>query len=259
MKIHFINRANIIGMLILTTFALQACALSVEPAETKQTVIEQPIAINPSSLAAGDNKSIKTTIEEPIVSSEPTYMGEDHNGLTNNEVTSLIFMREEEKLAHDVYLALYDLWGLPLFQNIARSEETHTESVKHLLDTFNIPDPADTSPLGVFANPDLQTLYDDLVAMGEHSLADALKVGGTIEEIDILDIQEALDETNNADIKRVYENLIRGSENHLRAFTSILERQTGETYQPQYMNEDAYQAILAQASVKGGRNRKARP
>jgi hypothetical protein len=168
-------------------------------------------------------------------------------------------MREEEKLAHDVYLALYDLWGLPLFQNIARSEETHTGAVKNLLDTFNIPDPAVDTPPGVFTDPVLQTLYDELISMGERSLADALRVGGAIEEIDILDLRAALDETENPDIVRVYENLLRGSENHLRAFTSTLLQQTGETYIPQYMDVSAYDEILASAPARGGRGNNRRP
>ena len=104
---------------------------------------------------------------------------------------------------------------------------------------------------GVFSNPDLQKLYDSLVARGSQSLAEAIKVGGAIEEIDILDLQKRLAQTDNADIQQVFNNLLRGSANHLKAFVNALQTQTGEVYQPQYMTLEAYQAILA--SVGGGR------
>lgn len=181
------------------------------------------------------------------------------DNLTDDEIAGLIFMREEEKLAKDVYLGLYDLWGLNIFQNIASSEQTHTDAVKNLLDMFDIEDPADTSPTGVFANEDLQKLYDDLMVIGAQSLDDALKVGAAIEEIDILDLQEYLETTQDDKIRRVYQNLLRGSENHLRAFTSTLERQTGEIYEPQYMSRVDYDAIVLSGSSQGGRGRGNRP
>ena len=156
--------------------------------------------------------------------------------LSSSEVEGLIFMREEEKLAHDVYVTLYAQWGLPIFQNIANSEATHTAVIKALLDRYGIEDPAAENEVGEFTNPDLQKLYDQLVAQGSISLTDALKVGVTIEETDIQDLQTRLAQTSNADIQLVYSNLLRGSENHLRAFSSTLQRQTGETFAPQYSN-----------------------
>jgi len=128
-----------------------------------------------------------------------------------------------------------------------------------LLYTYNIPDPADTSPVGAFVNPDLQTLYDDLVAWGSESLADALKVGAAIEEIDILDLQEYLEIIEEQAIHQVYENLLKGSESHLRAFTSTLEKQTGEIYQPQFMTEDAYNEVISGAVGRNGQSNGRRP
>lgn len=49
-------------------------------------------------------------------------------------------MREEEKLARDVYLTFGEKWGLTLFTNIAKSEQTHTDAVKTLLDRYEIKD-----------------------------------------------------------------------------------------------------------------------
>jgi hypothetical protein len=164
--------------------------------------------------------------------------------LTQDEVNSLLFMREEEKLAHDVYLELYEEWGLRIFQNIANSEQTHTEAVRTLLEAYDIDDPAEGAAVGVFINPDLQDLYDQLTAQGRQSLQDALLVGAAIEEIDILDLEKALTQTSNPDIRMVYQNLLQGSHNHLRAFTSTFTRQTGLTYQPQYLSLEDYQTII---------------
>ncbi|MBN2547683.1 MAG: DUF2202 domain-containing protein [Anaerolineales bacterium] len=172
--------------------------------------------------------------------------------LSAAETEALLFMREEEKLAHDVYLTLYEQWGLAIFQNIASSEQEHTDTVKSLLERYGLQDPASTQ-VGVFSNPELQSLYDKLVAQGSQSLAEALKVGAAIEEIDILDLEERLAVTDNADLQQVFNNLLNGSYNHLRSFVSTLQSQTGETYQPQYLSPEAYQAILAGTTGAGGR------
>jgi len=172
--------------------------------------------------------------------------------LTEEEIAGLLFMREEEKLARDVYLTLYDQWGLALFSNIADSEATHMDSVLTLIERYGLDDPAVDQPVGSFINSDLQQLYDELVAAGSTSLGDALKVGAAIEEIDILDLQERVAQTDNADIRLVYDNLTKGSRNHLRSFTSTLERQTGEVYEPGYLSVEDYEAIVS-SGIESGR------
>jgi hypothetical protein len=170
--------------------------------------------------------------------------------LSADETAALLFMREEEKLAHDVYVTLYTKWSLPAFQNISASEQTHTDAVKALIDRYNLADPASNN-VGVFTNPDLQKLYTDLVARGSESAAEALKVGAAIEEIDILDLEKRFAQTDNADIQQVFNNLRSGSYNHLQAFATNLQSQTGETYQPQYLSPEAYQAIINSSVSKG--------
>jgi len=169
--------------------------------------------------------------------------------LSDVEAASLLFMREEEKLARDVYNALYAVWGQPTFQNIASSEQAHMDEVKLLLDRYGLTDPA-LAP-GQFTDANLQALYNQLVAQGSASLADALKVGAAIEEIDIQDLQTRLTQTDNADIQMVYNNLMNGSYNHLNAFTSVLLQQTGEIYQPQYLSVDVYQSIATGSTGNG--------
>lgn len=179
--------------------------------------------------------------------------------LSEAEADALLFMREEEKLAHDVYVTLYDQWGARVFTNIAASEQTHTDAVATLLDRYGLSDPTEGNTVGEFIDPALQTLYDDLIVQGSLSLADALKVGAAIEEIDILDLEERIATTDHADIQLVYERLLAGSSNHLRAFVSMLERQTGGSYTPQYMGQADYDAIIAaggngqQGGRRGGR------
>jgi len=171
--------------------------------------------------------------------------------LSAEESAALLYMREEEKLAHDVYVTFYEQWDFRVFSNISRSEQTHTDAVKTLLDRYGLADPA-SSEIGVFTDPDLQALYTNLVARGSQSLAEAIQVSAAIEEIDILDLQERLAQTDNADIQQVFNNLLNGSYNHLRAFVSTLETQTGETYQPQYLSAEAYQAIIGDDTGTGG-------
>jgi hypothetical protein len=170
--------------------------------------------------------------------------------LSVEEIEALLYMREEEKLAHDVYVALYDRWGLPIFQNISQSELSHTNSIKNLLDRYGLVDPA-SSESGIFTNPDLQALYIELVARGEQSLSEALKTGAAIEEIDILDLEKDLSQINQADIRQVFQNLLQGSQSHLRAFASNLSNQSGEVYQPQYMPLEQYQTILSAQNGNG--------
>jgi hypothetical protein len=171
--------------------------------------------------------------------------------LDANETAALLYMREEEKLAHDVYVTLFARWELPIFQNISQSEQIHTDAVKALIERYNLADPA-SNTVGVFTNPDLQSLYTSLIAQGSQSLSEALNVGASIEEIDILDLEKYLSQTDNADIQQVFTNLKYGSYNHLTAFTLTLYSQTGETYQPQYLSLEAYQAIVNTAGNTGG-------
>jgi len=160
-------------------------------------------------------------------------------------------MREEEKLAHDVYLTLSAQWSSSIFQNISQSEQTHTDAVKVLIDRYNLTDP-NSNTIGVFTNPDLQALYDTLIGRGNQSLGDALQVGAAIEEIDILDLEKYLSQTDNADFQKVFTNLKSGSYNHLSAFTATLYRHTGEVYQPQYLSPEAYLAIVDTAGNTSG-------
>jgi hypothetical protein len=142
--------------------------------------------------------------------------------LTQAEIDGLTYMREEEKLARDSYLTLFGKWHLPIFSQISNSEVMHMTRVKELLDRYGLPDPAAGKQVGEFTNPVLQELYDDLMVQGSRSSTEALKVGVTIEEVDIADLQRYLGMTNKTDITNVFTNLMNASYHHLSAFNSQL-------------------------------------
>lgn len=171
--------------------------------------------------------------------------------LSKEEVADLIFMREEEKLAHDVYIYLDELWELPIFANIAAAESQHMASVLSVMEAYGIDDAAAGQPAGQFTDPGLQALYDELTGQGSLSAADALLVGGLIEETDIADLDEALAQTENPILVQLFNNLRLGSTNHLLAFSSNYERQSGVAYTPQLLDADTYAAALAGASIGG--------
>jgi hypothetical protein len=114
----------------------------------------------------------------------------------------------------------------------------------NLIEKYNLTAPDTLNQVGVFQNEELQNLYDQLVGMGSQSTEDALKVGALIEEIDIKDLDEWFKRTDNEDVKAVFENLRRGSENHLRAFTRLLLNRYGVTYTPQVLSEEEYRSIV---------------
>ena len=140
--------------------------------------------------------------------------------LTQAEIDSLIVMREEEKLARDVYLTLADRWNAPIFSNIAKAETRHMSVVGQLIRANGLNDPVADDTVGSFTNPKFAQLYNELVEAGSRSLNDAYLVGVKIEEMDIKDLEDSLAQVSNSNIRRVYQNLLRASQNHLRAFSS---------------------------------------
>ncbi len=157
-----------------------------------------------------------------------------------------LYMFEEEKLARDVYIALYEQWGSRVFYNIANAEQQHMDQVFALLLGPDSQDAFANVEVGVFTNPELAKLYTDLVAQGSKSITDAYIVGATIEDLDISDLQKYLAANTDDEITTyVYSNLLRGSENHMRAFVNQLSRYNA-TYEAQYISSSDLKAILTQ-------------
>ena len=180
--------------------------------------------------------------DSPLPHVSPSRQSED---LDEQEIANLLWMREEEKVARDVYLALADQWGLRIFSNISKAEQQHMDAMLGLINAYGLEDPVGDNPRGVFSNSELQALYDALVAQGSQSQVEALKVGTTVEEVDIIDLQKAIAHSSHEDVTQAYESLQCGSGNHLRAFVRNLEQMTGETYTPQYLDQATYDSIIA--------------
>ena len=165
------------------------------------------------------------------------------SSLSQAEEETLLWMREEEKVARDVYLSLYKTWKQNVFSNIADSEQNHMDAVLKKIEMFGLIDPV-IPGVGNFNNSTLQELFYNLVDEGNQSYVKALIVGATIEDMDILDLMNAIEQTNNLSLKTTYESLLEGSKNHLRAFVGLLRKQ-GEDYERQYISQELFDAILA--------------
>lgn len=203
-----------------------------------------------SVLKSPDTEAYIMPLADDFVSLQPQIESIAPAALSKEEVAGIIFMREEEKLARDVYTTLYEAWGLPIFANIAQSEQTHTEAVRTLLDKYYISDPVTDDTVGVFVDNTFAELYRDLTERGSKSIDEALQVGALIEDLDIKDLAVYMSATDNQDITLVYQNLARGSRNHLRAFTKQIESR-GDTYTPQYISNETYAEIIQTDREKG--------
>ena len=172
------------------------------------------------------------------------------DALTADQSDWLKFMREEEKVAHDLYLTLSEYYATtPAFKNIARAEQNHMAAILTVLTSYAIEDPA-SSENGVFNNADLQALYDTLLEKGKVSLVEALTVGAMVEETDILDLEKVYETNPGDDLKILAEALNLGSRNHLRAFARVLNT-NGVVYVPVALSADDYTAIISSGWEKG--------
>lgn len=169
--------------------------------------------------------------------------------LDSAERERIFFIREEEKLAYDVYQTLFDRYGVKIFQNIPNSEMSHMEAMLSIIKKYQLIDPMDKNPRGIFTDPVLQSLYNALVSQGQVSLLAAYQVGAKIEELDIYDLNKSIAVTNNQDVKLVYDFLNKGSRNHLRSFYKNLSN-AGGTHSPVYISLAEFTAIVTTPTEK---------
>lgn len=162
--------------------------------------------------------------------------------LSEEERDDLLLMREEEKLARDVYLRLYDRWHLRPFGNISGSEQMHMDAILALLRRYGLPDPAQGLDIGEFHSADMLALYERLVNQGLKSSGEAVRVGLLIEELDIADLRAAAKRTSKPEILAVYAHLERGSRNHLRAFYRWKDR-LDVRYVPAHLSQRDFESI----------------
>lgn len=202
-------------------------------------------AVVPETSATG-----KSTLEDQSLTLCCNLDSLPIEALSQAETDALLQMREEELLARDVYTTLYPVYNIPVFNNISKSEQQHTDAIQWLLNRYNLTDPAANHLPGIFVNQDLQTLYTSLVAQGEISRIEALKVGATIEDLDIRDLMDLVEEADNQDILMVFANLTKGSRNHLRSFSKLLLN-SGVTYVPQFISPELYLWIITTPHERG--------
>ena len=220
-------------------------AVTTTSTEPATTTTSEPAPPAPTEPVATTSTELPTETED-----DSTSVDDQAVQLSEDELAGLQRMREEEQLAHDVYTTLGDMWGLRIFENIASSERTHIDAARDVFDQYDLVDPAAGNELGTFRNPQIEELYDQLVADGNASLTAALEVGALIEELDISDLRERAAATDNADLTTLYAQLERGSRNHLRAFTSQLELRD-VVYEPTYLDVAAYEEIVTSPTERG--------
>jgi hypothetical protein len=214
-------------------------------------VLATPLLAQPGPRGGQGRGPGTGTPAAPAVSPFATYFATlPQEALSSAETDLIGFLREEEKLARDVYRALFAANGDRSFANIAAAEQRHMDEVKLLIDRYGLVDPAATTAPGEFKDGRLASLYTDLVARGKVSLVEAFKVGATIEDLDLFDVGKALVTSDNRDIDMVLQSLAKGSRNHLRAFSRRLTA-LGGTYVAQYLTADEIATIVAAPRERG--------
>lgn len=174
----------------------------------------------------------------------------ERESLTQNQISNLLFLIEEEKLARDVYLFSFEKYGNIIFNNIAKSEQQHMNQVLSLMDLYKITNTASTE-IGIFNNIELQNLYKSLIEKSAISLTAALQVGATIEDLDINDIENMENGVANSDFLTVFANLKCGSRNHLRNYYNQLIVMQ-QNYEPQFISLEEFTEIVQSPNEKCG-------
>ncbi len=144
--------------------------------------------------------------------------------LSDDDIAGLVYMANEEKLAHDVYTLFAEQYDLSVFANIANSEARHLVAVHTILEKYGIEDPTIGLGEGSFSDPDLQQLYAELIAQGTEDLEEALAAAILIEETDIADLEVRMEglEVTAPDVHDMYSHLLTASGYHLAAFEGQL-------------------------------------
>ena len=143
----------------------------------------------------------------------------------------LTYLREEERLARDVYTALYKLYpDATAFSRIANAEQRHFDSMGLMLSRYGLADPSSGLSAGTYANDTLTKLSAQLMTQAKVSVTEAYKVGVAIEQTDIADLQGILARDSEADAQRVFTHLLAASQHHLDAFTNAVNDGTDAAF-----------------------------
>lgn len=158
--------------------------------------------------------------------------------LTQEEINALVHMREEEKLARDIYTVLGETTLSAVFKNIPRSEQTHMDAFDQLLDRYEILDPViDESAIGTFTDPFFTNLFIELKEKGQQSDKDAFEVGAMVEDLNMANLIKYGEATDKPDLQLAYNTLLKQSKNHMSAFVRQLDR-LGYEFEPKYITSE---------------------
>lgn len=222
------------GFLVASIFVASSCQKDDSNSENEQYA--SVLSVSDDGTTAVIEANLKSALIET-------------SDLTDSEIASLLKMKEEEKLARDVYAVLAQKWESQVFTNISAAENNHLNAIVLLLTNYGSTETS-IGEAGVFADAEVQTLYNDLIAKANVSIEEAYKTGALIEEMDIKDLTEALSSTTNENVKLLFDNLMKGSRNHLRAFNLQLTN-LGITYTPVFISQDEYTQIVTSDMEKG--------
>jgi hypothetical protein len=169
--------------------------------------------------------------------------------LSKREKDAITYIREEEKMARDVYDSMFNKWKVNPFGNIRKSEQVHMNRMEQLINTYQLQDPvkANGDRPGIFTDALMKQYYQELIVLGSKTFTDALRAGGKIEELDIHDLDQRINETRQQDIIVAYEFLRNASYNHLRAFVRRL-KMDGIIYEPEILSKQSFDTIIAGAN-----------
>jgi hypothetical protein len=169
-----------------------------------------------------------------------------YSQLSDAEVNGILSLREEEKVAYDVYTVMFEKYESKVFKKIAENEKEHMNKIKELIDQFNLTDPiaGTEDQKGVFSNKKMQTMYDEMILGGNYGLLDALRAAARFEETDIVDLRKYLSSASDQSVINIYLNLESGSQDHLRSLVKYIEDE-GISYKPSYLSKEDFDKIMS--------------
>lgn len=169
--------------------------------------------------------------------------------LTADEIEFLFAMREDEKMAKDLYTAFGAQYPTAVqFSRIATAEATHVAAIETMLTYYEVSFPALT-PAGVFADAEKQAQYDAFLAQGT-TIQGAFEVMALLEEENIAAYKAVEATATNANIKLILANMVRASSNHLKAAVRQLTI-LGITYTPTHLDQATFDEVISSAFAQG--------
>lgn len=160
---------------------------------------------------------------------------------TTLAAADLVFGVEEERVAHDLYVAAFERWNLGVFDRISAAETQHEAAFVLLAASVKVALPP--AVRGVYATAELQSMYQQLLALVSESAPAALRAGALVEETDIVELRRMIATVQDDRTREVLAHLEAASGRHLRAFVRNLER-SGESYQPQVLSASDFTAVI---------------